>query len=161
VSRCSAGSIMAGRSGFDPRQGQRIFILAPASRPALGPTQPAGYRGGSPFSGNKARPGRDADHSPPSSAEVKYEQKLYLLSPHVPPWHVAGRLYFFFTLYFSVENGKKIKDSELSDFSQPRIKVVWRETELATQAFYSLARHWHQSSHVDNHWPLSVYNKHS
>jgi hypothetical protein len=28
---------------------------------------------GGPFPGSKARPGRDADHSPPSSAEVKYE----------------------------------------------------------------------------------------
>jgi hypothetical protein len=28
---------------------------------------------GGPFSGNKARPGRDADHSPPSSAEVENE----------------------------------------------------------------------------------------
>jgi hypothetical protein len=36
--------------------------------------------GGS-FPGGKARPGCDADHSPPSSAEVKKEQKLYLLSP--------------------------------------------------------------------------------
>jgi hypothetical protein len=26
-----------------------------------------------PFPGAKARPGRDADHSPPSSAEVEYE----------------------------------------------------------------------------------------
>jgi hypothetical protein len=36
---------------------------------------PASYplgTGGS-FPGGKARPGRDADHSPPSSAEVKYE----------------------------------------------------------------------------------------
>jgi hypothetical protein len=32
--------LRTGRSGFDPRQGQRIFLLAPASRPALGPTQP-------------------------------------------------------------------------------------------------------------------------
>jgi hypothetical protein len=30
----------AGQSGFDPRQGQRTFLLAPASRPTLGPTQP-------------------------------------------------------------------------------------------------------------------------
>jgi hypothetical protein len=36
--------------------------------------------GGS-FPGGKARPGRDADHSPPSSAEVKKEWELYLLSP--------------------------------------------------------------------------------
>jgi hypothetical protein len=27
-------------SRFDRRQGKRIFLLAPASRPALGPTQP-------------------------------------------------------------------------------------------------------------------------
>jgi hypothetical protein len=38
--------------------------------------------------------GRDADHSPPSSAEVKNEQQLYLLSPHVSPWRVAGQLFF-------------------------------------------------------------------
>jgi hypothetical protein len=29
-----------GRSRFDPRQWQKIFLLAPASRTALGPTQP-------------------------------------------------------------------------------------------------------------------------
>jgi hypothetical protein len=28
---------------------------------------------GGPFTGGKARPGRDADHSPPYSADVKYE----------------------------------------------------------------------------------------
>jgi hypothetical protein len=41
-SRVSSGSIVSdyGRSGFDPRQGQRIFPLASLSRPALGPTQP-------------------------------------------------------------------------------------------------------------------------
>jgi hypothetical protein len=36
---------------------------------------------GGPFPGAKARPGRDADHSPPSSAEVENKQELYLLSP--------------------------------------------------------------------------------
>jgi hypothetical protein len=34
-----------------------------------------------PFPGVKAWPGRDADHSPPSNAEVENEQELYLLSP--------------------------------------------------------------------------------
>jgi hypothetical protein len=36
---------------------------------------PASYSVGTggPFPGGKARPGRDADHSPQSSAEVKYE----------------------------------------------------------------------------------------
>jgi hypothetical protein len=32
--------LRTGRSGFDPRQKQRIFPLTSASRPAPGPTQP-------------------------------------------------------------------------------------------------------------------------
>jgi hypothetical protein len=50
--------------------------------------------GGS-FPGCKARPGRDADHSPPSSAEIKKEWELYLLAPQVPPRRIAGQLYFY------------------------------------------------------------------
>jgi hypothetical protein len=51
---------------------------------------------GGPFPGGKVRPQRDADHLPPSSAEVKNEWELYLLSPQAPSWCVAGQLYFFF-----------------------------------------------------------------
>jgi hypothetical protein len=40
------------------------------SRPALGPTQPPVYNGYRVFPGGRKRPGRDADPSPPSSAEV-------------------------------------------------------------------------------------------
>jgi hypothetical protein len=36
---------------------------------------------GGPFPGDKARPERDADHSPPSSADVVNEEELDLLSP--------------------------------------------------------------------------------
>jgi hypothetical protein len=81
--------------GSIPDRGRGIFLLAPAFRPALVPTQPpVQWMGtGDPFPGGKVRPGRDADHSPPSSAEVKYEEELYLLSPHVPPRRVAGQLY--------------------------------------------------------------------
>jgi hypothetical protein len=50
--------------------------------------------GGS-FPRGKVQPGHDADHSPPSSAEVKNEQELYLLSSQAPPWRVAGSLYLF------------------------------------------------------------------
>jgi hypothetical protein len=50
---------------------------------------------GGPFPGGKARPGRDAGHSPLSSAEVVNEQELYLLSSQAPPWRVAGLLYLF------------------------------------------------------------------
>jgi hypothetical protein len=62
--------------GLDNRA---IGVRSPAgakdfSRPALGPTQPpVQWVPGGPFPGAKARPGRDADHSPPSSAEVENE----------------------------------------------------------------------------------------
>jgi hypothetical protein len=55
---------------------------------------------GGPFPGGKARPGRDADHSPQSSAEVVNERELYLLSPQAPPWRVAGLLYFAYNLHY-------------------------------------------------------------
>jgi hypothetical protein len=45
---------------------------------------PMGTGGGGPFIGGKARPGRDADHLFPSSAEVKNE--LYFLSPSASTW---------------------------------------------------------------------------
>jgi hypothetical protein len=35
------------------------------------------------------RPGREAGHSPPSSAEVKECVELYLHSPNTPSWHGA------------------------------------------------------------------------
>jgi hypothetical protein len=54
---------------------------------------------GASFPGGKARPGHAADHSPPSSAEVKKEWELYLLSPcpQAPPWYVVVQLYFIFS----------------------------------------------------------------
>jgi hypothetical protein len=55
---------------------------------------------GDPFPGGKTRPGRDADHSPPSSADVKNEKELYLLSSQAPPWRVVGLLYFLLTIWF-------------------------------------------------------------
>ena len=54
--------------GIESRWGE---IFRP-SRPALGPTQPL-YNGYRVFPGGKVRPGRAADHSPPSSAAVLEE----------------------------------------------------------------------------------------
>jgi hypothetical protein len=81
-SRGSSGSIVSDY-GLDDRAIEvrsptgADFFSSPASRPALGPTQhhPASYPMGTGVlsPGSKARPGRDADHSAPSSAEVKYE----------------------------------------------------------------------------------------
>jgi hypothetical protein len=47
------------------------------------------------FPRGKARPGRDADHSPPSSAEVVNEQELYILSPLRLHRCVVGLLYLY------------------------------------------------------------------
>jgi hypothetical protein len=57
-----------------PAGAKDFFPLTSVSRPALGPTQPpVQWLQGGPFPGGKARPVRDADHSPPSSAEVENE----------------------------------------------------------------------------------------
>jgi hypothetical protein len=68
VSSVSTTGWTTRRSGFDPRQGQRIFPLASGAHPAYCPMGTGG-----PFPGGKKRPGRDADHSPLSSAEVVNE----------------------------------------------------------------------------------------
>jgi hypothetical protein len=47
---------------------------------------------GGPFPGAKVRPRRDADHSPPSSAEVDDESSGYSFYPQAPSWRVAGQL---------------------------------------------------------------------
>jgi hypothetical protein len=52
----------------------RDFPLASVSRPALGPTQhPVQWLPGALSPGVKEQPWRDANHSPPSSAEVENE----------------------------------------------------------------------------------------
>jgi hypothetical protein len=73
ASRVNSGSIVSdyGRSGFDPRQGQKIFPLASVSRPALGLTQPPVQWVPGVLSPGVKR--GDADHSPPSSAAVVNE----------------------------------------------------------------------------------------
>jgi hypothetical protein len=47
------------------------FLFATASRPALGPTQPPTQWTPGTLSWKAKRSGREADHSPPSRAEVK------------------------------------------------------------------------------------------
>jgi hypothetical protein len=85
--------------GFDSRRGLRIFFFTTTSRTALGPTQPPIQLVPGALSLGVKRPGREADHSPPSSAKVKEWVELYLHSPHTPSWRGAqlkkaqGQLY--------------------------------------------------------------------
>jgi hypothetical protein len=58
-------------SNMKPWQRKKIFSLASTFRPALEPVQPPVKLVPSPFPGGEAQLGHDADHSPPSNAEVK------------------------------------------------------------------------------------------
>jgi hypothetical protein len=62
---------MIGVLGFDSRQGLGIFLLTTATRTALGPAQPPIQWVLGALSLGVKRPVREADHSPPSSVEVK------------------------------------------------------------------------------------------
>jgi hypothetical protein len=65
------------------------------AQPALGPTQrPIQWVPGAPSSGGEVRPGRDADHSPSSSAEVKKERGYTSSHPKRLPWRILGKIYF-------------------------------------------------------------------
>jgi hypothetical protein len=57
--------------GFDSWQGLGIFLFTTASRMVLRPTQPPIQWVLGALSLGVKRPGREADHLPPSSAEVK------------------------------------------------------------------------------------------
>jgi hypothetical protein len=63
-----------GRPEFNPRQRRKGFssrLCVQTSYDAHPASYPMGT--GDPFPGDKARPGRDADYSPPSYAEAKNE----------------------------------------------------------------------------------------
>jgi hypothetical protein len=75
-----------GGVGVSVLVGSRIVSMS--SRPVLGCTHPPiKWVLGTLFQGMK-RPGREADHSPPTSAEVKKCGSVYLLF-HTPPWRSA------------------------------------------------------------------------
>jgi hypothetical protein len=53
--------------------------------------------------------GREADHSPPSSAEVKEWVELYVHAPHTPSWRGAqGQFYLLPLLYLYCLNSVQI-----------------------------------------------------
>jgi hypothetical protein len=91
-------------------QGLGIFLFTTVSRPVLGLTQPPIQWVPGALSLAVKRPGCEADHSPPSSAEVKECVELYLHSPNTfMAWcsiEAQGLLYFYLfprdTLHCSV-----------------------------------------------------------
>jgi hypothetical protein len=78
--------------GFESHQGLGIFLFTTASRPALGLTQsPIEWVPGVVSLGVK-RSGREADYSPPSSAEVKNVWS-YISTPPIRLQEAQGQLY--------------------------------------------------------------------
>jgi hypothetical protein len=70
--------------GFDSRRGLGIFLFTTATRTALVLTQPPIQWVPGALSLGVKRPRREADHSPPSSAEVKEWVELYIHSSNTP-----------------------------------------------------------------------------
>jgi hypothetical protein len=75
--------------GFDSPRGLGIFLFTTASKMALEPTQPPNQWVKGVLSLGVKRPGREADHSPPSTAEDKECVELYLHSPSTSSWRGA------------------------------------------------------------------------
>jgi hypothetical protein len=69
--------------------GVGIFLFTTVSIPALGSIHPRIQWVLESLSLGIKRPGREADHSPPSSAEVKECVELYLHSPNTCSWLCA------------------------------------------------------------------------
>jgi hypothetical protein len=89
--------------GFDSQRGLGIFLFTTASRTALGPTQPPFQWEPGALSLGVKWLGREADHSPPSSAEVKEWVELYFHTPSTPSWrcgYFKHRDNFTFTVTF-------------------------------------------------------------
>jgi hypothetical protein len=85
VQRCATGWTI-GVLRFDSRWGLGIFLFITASRTALGLTQPPIQWVTRALSLGVKWPVREADHSSPSSVEVKECVELYLHSPNTPSW---------------------------------------------------------------------------
>jgi hypothetical protein len=100
---------MIGVLGFDSRRGLGIFLFTTASRKALGLVQPPIQWIPKALSLGVKRPGREADHSTPSSAEIKECVELYLHSPNTPSWRGARLNHRDnFTFYLFTLTGKQL-----------------------------------------------------
>jgi hypothetical protein len=96
-----------GRSGFDPRQGQRIFPLASLSRPALGPTQPpVKWVPGVLSPGVKRGRGMMLT-THPHLVPRSWMSRSYTSPPQAPSWRVEGLLYFYPTCTVHVDETRE------------------------------------------------------
>ena len=69
------------------------------------------------------RPGRDVDHPPPSSAEVRERVELYLYSPSRPSWAVVGWTVPSPLPLRLVIVGGGVREAEINFVHSPSLKV--------------------------------------
>jgi hypothetical protein len=96
---------MIGVLGFDSWWGLGIFLFTTMFRMALGPTQPPIQWVPGALSLDVKQLGREADHSPPSSAEVKECVEVYLHSQYAfMTWCLvkAQRQLYFLPIYIYI-----------------------------------------------------------
>jgi hypothetical protein len=91
--------LRTGRPEFDPQQRQIIFLLASASRLALGPTQPPVQWVPEVLSpGVKRGRGVMLTTRPHLVPTLRMSRCNTSYPPQAPSWRVARQLYFFFTI---------------------------------------------------------------
>jgi hypothetical protein len=99
--------------GFESQEELRIFLFTTASRLALGLTQPPIQWAPGVLPLGVKRPGREADYSPPSSADVKNAWNYTSTPPInlrgvVPSWEKAGGQLYFYLYFHSEDEGSKV-----------------------------------------------------
>jgi hypothetical protein len=140
---------LAGGLWFDFRQGLGIFLFTTASRTALRSTQPPIQWVWGALSLGVKRPGCEADHSPPSSAEVKEWVDLYLHFPNTPSWRgVQLRKKHMNNFTFTFACLTITEMLQYCDFSMPMLPGASSDTFLfvtasrpalgSTKAFYPM-----------------------
>jgi hypothetical protein len=123
--------------GFESRQELGIFLLTTVSRPALGPTQlPIQWVQGALPLGVK-RPEREADHLPPSSAEVKNEWS-YTSTPLIRFYGSATKHRDNFNFTFYVCRSKVFENRLLRVFGPKREGVAGGWREFHNEKLYSI-----------------------
>jgi hypothetical protein len=115
--------------GFDSRRWLGIFLFTTASKTALGTPSLLSNRYHGILSLGANRPGREADHSPLSIAEVKVSGAIPPL-PNTPSWRRAQlkhRDNFTFTLCFQFRtNDVYLQDSFLTTSFRKQLKTRLR-----------------------------------
>jgi hypothetical protein len=112
-----------------PGGGLEVFLFTTAFRTVLGPTQPPIQWVARALSLGLKRVGRDADHSPPSSAEIKECVELYLQYPNTSSWRGAKlkhRDNFTFTFTSSHTSSRSVNQTNDSvDWSVIQPIIQW------------------------------------